>query len=70
MNLPVKVIILNNSALGMVRQWQESFYEETIFRIFILDMNPDFVKLAESFGVRGFESRERRRSRSCNSRNA
>lgn len=51
-NLPVKVVILNNSALGMVRQWQESFYEER-YSESLLDLNPDFVKLAESFGVRG-----------------
>lgn len=51
-NLPVKVIILNNSALGMVRQWQESFYEER-YSESLLDENPDFVKLAESYGIRG-----------------
>ena len=53
-NLPVKVIILNNSALGMVRQWQESFYDER-YSESLLDANPDFVKLAESFGVRGIK---------------
>lgn len=51
-NLPVKVIILNNEALGMVRQWQEKFfdkrYSESVFAT-----NPDFVKLAESYGVKG-----------------
>lgn len=52
--LPVKVIILNNSALGMVRQWQESFYEERYSQS-LLDMNPDFVKLAESYGIRGMK---------------
>ena len=51
-NLPVKVIIVNNSALGMVRQWQESFYEER-YSESLLTVNPDFVKLAESYGVRG-----------------
>lgn len=51
-NLPVKVIILNNAALGMVRQWQEEFYEERYSQS-LLDMNPDFVKLAESYGIRG-----------------
>lgn len=53
-NLPVKVIILNNEALGMVRQWQEDFYEER-YSESLLDMNPDFVKLAESFGVKGMK---------------
>ncbi|MFC4557697.1 acetolactate synthase large subunit [Virgibacillus kekensis] len=51
-NLPVKVIIVNNQALGMVRQWQESFYEER-YSESIFTENPDFVKLAESYGVRG-----------------
>src|SRR5690625_5411410 len=51
-NLPVKVIIVNNEALGMVRQWQESFYEKR-YSESLLGTNPDFVKLAESHGVRG-----------------
>ncbi|WP_067729030.1 biosynthetic-type acetolactate synthase large subunit [Oceanobacillus damuensis] len=51
-NLPVKVIIVNNEALGMVRQWQESFYEER-YSESLLSENPDFVKLAESYGIRG-----------------
>lgn len=51
-NLPVKVIIVNNEALGMVRQWQESFYEKR-YSESLLTQNPDFVKLAESYGVRG-----------------
>ncbi|MGJ9457738.1 biosynthetic-type acetolactate synthase large subunit [Oceanobacillus sp. CF4.6] len=51
-NLPVKVIIVNNEALGMVRQWQESFYEERYSESLFSD-NPDFVKLAESYGIRG-----------------
>jgi acetolactate synthase-1/2/3 large subunit len=50
--LPVKIIIVNNEALGMVRQWQESFYEKR-YSESLLTQNPDFVKLAESFGVRG-----------------
>ncbi len=53
-NLPVKVIILNNSALGMVRQWQEGFYEER-YSESLLDHNPDFVKLADSYGIRGMK---------------
>ncbi|MFC2947344.1 biosynthetic-type acetolactate synthase large subunit [Virgibacillus sediminis] len=51
-NLPVKIIIVNNNALGMVRQWQESFYEER-YSESLLPNNPDFVKLAESYGIRG-----------------
>lgn len=50
--LPVKVIIVNNEALGMVRQWQESFYEER-YSESLFSENPDFVKLAESYGIRG-----------------
>lgn len=53
-NLPIKIIILNNQALGMVRQWQESFYGER-YSESLLDMNPDFVQLAESFGIRGIK---------------
>lgn len=53
-NLPVKVFILNNSALGMVRQWQETFYEERYSQS-LLDINPDFVKMAESYGIRGMK---------------
>lgn len=51
-NLPVKVIIVNNEALGMVRQWQQSFYDER-YSESIFSTNPDFVMLAESYGVRG-----------------
>lgn len=51
-NLPVKVIIINNEALGMVRQWQESFYEER-YSESLFSENPDFVKLAESYGIKG-----------------
>ncbi|WP_077705681.1 acetolactate synthase large subunit [Virgibacillus dokdonensis] len=50
--LPVKVIIVNNQALGMVRQWQESFYEKRYSESLFME-NPDFVKLADSYGVRG-----------------
>ncbi|SEP83536.1 acetolactate synthase, large subunit [Virgibacillus subterraneus] len=53
-NLPVKVIIVNNEALGMVRQWQESFYEER-YSESVFSSNPDFVKLAESYGIRGMK---------------
>lgn len=48
-HLPVKVIILNNGYLGMVRQWQEFFYEERYAESYF-DSLPDFVKLAEAFG--------------------
>ncbi|MGD9038092.1 MAG: biosynthetic-type acetolactate synthase large subunit [Desulfobacteraceae bacterium] len=54
-NLPVKVVILNNSYLGMVRQWQELFYDR---RYACTDLNhaPDFVKLAEAYGAVGLRA--------------
>lgn len=52
-NLPIKIIILNNSSLGMVRQWQEIFYESR-FSHSKFSVQPDFVKLADAFGIKGF----------------
>lgn len=52
-NLPVKVVIVNNEALGMVRQWQEKFYDER-YSESLMHTNPDFVKLGESFGVKSY----------------
>ncbi|MDE2995857.1 MAG: biosynthetic-type acetolactate synthase large subunit [Bacteroidota bacterium] len=51
--LPVKVVILNNSYLGMVRQWQELFHEERYSHTNLEPTNPDFVRLAEAFGCVG-----------------
>ncbi|HSI95667.1 MAG: acetolactate synthase 3 catalytic subunit [Methylophilaceae bacterium] len=48
-HLPIKVILLNNRYLGMVRQWQEFFYENRYSESYV-DALPDFVKLAESYG--------------------
>jgi acetolactate synthase-1/2/3 large subunit len=55
-NIAVKVIILNNSCLGMVRQWQELFYNKRYaFTCFKKEKGqPDFVKLAESYGAIGY----------------
>jgi acetolactate synthase-1/2/3 large subunit len=50
--LPVKVAIINNSCLGMVRQWQELFYDRC-YADTLLGRGPDFVKLAEAFGAKG-----------------
>lgn len=50
--LPVKVIIMANRYLGMVRQWQELFFDNRISGV-ELKGNPDFVKLAEAYGVKG-----------------
>ncbi len=54
-NLPVKIIILNNSYLGMVRQWQELFYNRN-YSATHLEYNPDFVKLAEAYGAEGYRA--------------
>lgn len=50
--LPIKIILLNNGVLGMVRQWQKMFYDERYSQI-QLEGNPDFVKVAEAYGIRG-----------------
>ncbi len=54
--LPIKIVVLNNHYLGMVRQWQELFYENRTSGV-NLEGNPDFVKLAESYGIKGFNLR-------------
>ncbi len=53
-NLPVIIVIMNNHALGMVRQWQNMFYDSR-FSQTTLDRGTDFVKLAEAFGAAGFD---------------
>lgn len=50
--VPVKVLILDNRALGMVHQWQKLFYDERYSQT-LLDENPDFVKLADAYGWKG-----------------
>ncbi len=52
--LPIKVILLNNGYLGMVRQWQEFFYEERYAESYMTSL-PDFVKLAEAYGHVGIQ---------------
>lgn len=54
-NLPIKVIILNNGCLGMVRQSQQLFYDRRYAHT-LLNQAPDFVKLAEAFGAKGFRA--------------
>jgi acetolactate synthase-1/2/3 large subunit len=54
-NIPVKVVILNNRYLGMVRQWQELFYAERYSSV-DLGSTPDFVKLAEAYGAVGLRA--------------
>jgi acetolactate synthase-1/2/3 large subunit len=48
-NLPIKIVMLNNRYMGMVRQWQEFFYDKRYSHSY-MEALPDFVKLAESFG--------------------
>lgn len=50
-NLPVKIVIVNNEALGMVRQWQQTFYSER-YSESIFSIQPDFVKLAEAYQIK------------------
>jgi acetolactate synthase-1/2/3 large subunit len=52
--LPIKIIIVNNGALGMVRQWQEKFHGER-YSESLLYSQPDFVKLAESYSIKGYK---------------
>ncbi len=49
-NIPIKVALLNNSYLGMVRQWQEMFYDERYSEVYLQDRIPDYVKWAEAMG--------------------
>ena len=53
--LPVKVVILNNNYLGMVRQWQELFYEKR-YACTLMEHAPDYVKLAEAYGAVGLRA--------------
>ncbi|MFD1426063.1 biosynthetic-type acetolactate synthase large subunit [Kroppenstedtia sanguinis] len=54
-NIPVKVAILNNHCLGMVRQWQEVFYKKRYSEVDLAD-SPDFVKLAEAYHVKAWRA--------------
>ncbi|RJP47085.1 MAG: biosynthetic-type acetolactate synthase large subunit [Armatimonadetes bacterium] len=71
--LPIKIILLNNGFLGMVRQWQNLFFDQKYS--FVNLQNPDFVKLAESFSikaekVKSREELEKAMSRMLNSKEA
>jgi acetolactate synthase-1/2/3 large subunit len=54
-NIPVTVIVLNNSVLGMVAQWQRTLYDRRYMAV-NLGKSPDFVKLAEAYGAQGFRA--------------
>lgn len=53
-NVPVIIVIMNNTTLGMVRQWQTSFYEKRYSET-DLDRGPDFVLLAKAYGIKGYD---------------
>ena len=55
--LPVKIVILNNGYLGMVRQWQQLFYDRS-YASTKLSESPDFVKLAEAYGALGLRAKK------------
>lgn len=57
--LPVKVAILNNGYLGMVRQWQQLFFNKRYSSTDLAWNNPDFVKVAEAYGAHGFRVKEK-----------
>jgi len=54
-NLPVKIVVLNNGYMGMVRQWQQLFYEKR-YACTEMEAAPDFVKLAEAYGAVGLRA--------------
>lgn len=61
-NIPVKIVILNNQVLGMVRQWQEIIYDNRYSHIDLAG-SPDFVKLAEAYGVKGLRATTKEEAR-------
>ena len=54
-NLPIKIAILNNGCLGMVRQWQEMFFDRRYSQVH-LPAVPDFVRVAEAYGIKGLRA--------------
>ncbi|THF73164.1 biosynthetic-type acetolactate synthase large subunit [Cohnella fermenti] len=63
-NIPVKVAILNNQVLGMVRQWQELIHENRFSHIDLAG-SPDFVKLGEAYGVKSFRATNKEEARAA-----
>jgi acetolactate synthase I/II/III large subunit len=61
-NIPVKIVIINNQVLGMVRQWQELIHENRYSHIELAG-SPDFVKLAEAYGVKGLRATNKEEAR-------
>lgn len=62
-NIPVKIVVINNQVLGMVRQWQELIYENRYSHIDLAG-SPDFVKLAEAYGVKGLKATNKEEAKS------
>jgi len=60
--IPVKIVIINNQVLGMVRQWQEILYDNRESHIDLAG-SPDFVKLAEAYGVKGLRATNKEEAR-------
>jgi len=58
-DLPIKIVLFDNRALGMVRQWQELFHDKRYSEVDLSD-NPDFVRVAESMGIPSFRVEDRR----------
>ena len=52
--LPIVVVIVNNGYLGMVRQWQDMFFEERFSQIKLTHAVPDYARLAQAYGAAGF----------------
>jgi acetolactate synthase-1/2/3 large subunit len=61
-NIPVKIVVINNQVLGMVRQWQEIIYDNRYSHIDLAG-SPDFVKLAEAYGVKGLRATTKEEAR-------
>ena len=61
-NIPVKIVVINNQVLGMVRQWQELIYDSRYSHIDLAG-SPDFVKLAEAYGVKGLRATTKEEAR-------
>jgi acetolactate synthase-1/2/3 large subunit len=64
---PVKIAIINNRYLGMIRQWQELFYDNNLVAADLARevTQPDFVKLADAFGIKGMRVSERSKLRAA-----
>ncbi|MCS7206542.1 MAG: biosynthetic-type acetolactate synthase large subunit [Dehalococcoidia bacterium] len=62
--LPIKFAIINNRSLGMVRQWQQVFYQRS-YVASCYECNPDFVKLAEAYGIRALRVTDRKQVRTA-----